>query len=331
VEVAEAARVSPATVSRVMNGTQPVSAPLRRRVERALEELDYQPNPMARALKGAKTLSIGVIISDFANPFFNSVVRGVEEAALTAGYNVILCNTDEKPEREARYLDLLAAKRVDGVIVSPTHDSPTEAYRRLDGIPIVLADRGVPGLDADMVRVDNIQGAHVAVSYLAALGHTRIATIAGPSDVTTGLERLRGYRIAMHDAGIDVDPALVMMGDFRQASGYDAARQLLQLDPPPTALFVANNLMMFGVMIALNEAGVRIPADMSVVGFDDVDWAQLVRPALTVVSQPAYEVGLDAADLLLRRINGDGDSRKQTLLLDPELVVRDSTAAPGGG
>ena len=139
------------------------------------------------------------------------------------------------------------------------------------------------------------------------------------------------FASTLHDAGIDVDPALVMMGDFRQASGYDAARQLLQLDPPPTALFVANNLMMFGVMIALNEAGVRVPADVSVVGFDEVDWAQLVRPALTVVSQPAYEVGLDAADLLLRRINGDGDSRKQTLLLDPELVVRDSTAAPGGG
>jgi LacI family transcriptional regulator len=285
---------------------------------------------MARALKGAKTLAIGVIISDFANPFFTSVVRGVEEAALEADYSVILCNTDEDPEREARYLELLRSKRIDGVIVSPTHDSSTAAYERLDdvGIPIVLIDRSVPGLNADMVRVDNIQGSYEAVSYLTGLGHTRIATIAGPIDVTTGIERLRGYTNALQDAGIEADPALVKIGDFRQTSGYDNARQLLELDPRPTALFVANNLMMLGAMIALTEAGVKIPAGMSVVGFDEVDWAQLARPALTVVTQPAHEVGLDSAELLLRRIRGEGNGKKQTLLLNPELVVRDSTAAP---
>ena len=331
VEVAAAAGVSPATVSRVMNGTQPVSARLRRRVERALQEYDYQPNPMARALKGAKTLAIGVIISDFANPFFTSVVRGVEDAALEAGYSVILCNSDEDPEREVRYLELLKSKRIDGVIVSPTHDSSTAAYRRLDGIPIVLIDRSVPGLDADMVRVDNIQGSYEAISYLTGLGHTRIATISGPTDVTTGIERLRGYHNALQDAGIEADPALVKVGDFRQTSGYENARQLLDLDPRPTALFVANNLMMLGAMIALTEAGVQIPADMSVVGFDEVDWAQLTRPALTVVTQPAFEVGVDSAEFLLRRIAGEEDAKKQTLLLNPELIVRDSTAAPAGG
>jgi LacI family transcriptional regulator len=331
VQVAAAAGVSPATVSRVVNGTQSVSAPLRKRVERALEEFDYQPNPMARALKGAKTLVIGVIISDFANPFFASVVRGVEEAALEAGYSVILCNTDENPEREARYLELLKSKRIDGVIVSPTHDSSLAAYRRLEGTPIVQIDRSVSGLETDKVRVDNTQGSYDAVSYLASLGHTRIATIAGPTDVTTGMERLRGYNSALQDAGAEIDRSLVMVGDFRQTSGYDGVRRLLELEPRPTALFVANNLMMLGAMIALNEANVRIPADMSVVGFDEVDWAQLSRPALTVVTQPAHDVGFDSAELLLRRIRDEGSRKKQTLLLSPELVVRESTAPPPEG
>ncbi len=331
IEVAVEAKVSPATVSRVVNGTQPVSPHLRKRVEEALRKYDYQPNPMARALKGNKTLAIGVIISDFANPFFTAVVRGVEEAALKADYSVILCNSDEDPQRERRYLELLKSKRIDGVIVSPTHDSDPEAYRMLGSTPIVLIDRNVPDLEADMVRVDNFHGSYEAVTYLIGLGHIRIATIAGPTNVTTGIERLRGYRSALHDAGIPINPDLITVGDFRQESGYDRARQLLALDPRPTALFVANNLMTLGAMIALNEAGVQIPDDVSMVGFDEVDWAQLSRPPLTVVTQPAYEVGLDGAELLLRRILEGNARKKQTLLLSPELVVRDSTAPPRRG
>lgn len=329
--IAEEARVSPATVSRVMNETQTVSPPLRRRVEAALSKHDYQPNPMARALKGHKTLTIGVIVSDFCNPFFTAVVRGLEDTALEAEHSVILCNSDENPEREHRYMGLLRAQRIDGIILSPTDGAHPEVYRRLGDTPIVLIDREVPGLQADMVRVDNFRGAHEAVSYLISLGHTKIATIAGPQDTTTGVERLRGYRNALDDAGIPIIAERVVRGNFRQDSGYDLVRQLLQLRIRPTAIFVANNLMTLGAMLALTEARVEIPRDMSIVGFDEVDWAQLSRPPLTVVTQPAYEVGADSAELLLRRIREGNDRKAQTLLLRPKLVIRDSTAPPRKG
>ncbi|HEX9889482.1 MAG TPA: LacI family DNA-binding transcriptional regulator [Nitriliruptorales bacterium] len=326
--IAAAANTSPATVSRVLNGTRPVSEDLRVRVEDALRQHDFRPNPMARALKGLSTLTIGVVISDFANPFFTAVVRGVEDVALAAKHSVILCNSDEQPEREQQYLELLHNKRIEGVIASPTDDSHPDVYRALGDTPIVLIDREVPGLRADVVRVDNFRGAHDAVTYLIGLGHERIATIAGPTSVTTGQERLKGYTRALEEAGIAVDDRLVHFGNFKQESGYDLAQRLLASDPAPTAVFVANNLMTLGAMIAFNEAGVEIPAELSVVGFDDVDWATLTRPQLTVVAQPAYEVGADSAELLLRRMNEGNGSKRRTLLLTPELIVRDSTAPP---
>ena len=331
VTIAKAAGVSPATVSRVINATRPVSEDLRRRVMAALEEHDFRPNPMARALKGHSTLTLGVVVSDFANPFFTAVVRGVEEVAGAAQHSVILCNSDERADKEHQYLDLLRAKRIEGIILSPCDGSPPSSYRGLESTPLVFIDRDVPGIRADVVRVDNVRGAREAVAYLAELGHERIATIAGPQHLTTGVERLLGYREAMEAAGLTVRPDLVVTGNFKQDSGYDLARALLNLTPPPTALFVANNLMCLGAMVALNEAGLQIPAELSVIGFDDMDWAMLTRPPLTVVSQPAYDVGAAAAELLLKRLTTRDTSQRRTVLLTPELVVRSSTGPPSGG
>ena len=328
--IAAAAGVSPATVSRVMNGTGAVREDLRRRVEDALALHHFEPNPMARALKGLSTLTIGVIVSDFANPFFTAVVGGVEEVGRRAEHSVILCNADEQRERELHYLRLLHAKRIEGIIVSPCDGSHPDAYSGLGSTPLVFVDREVPGVPADIARVDNVRGAREAVAYLASLGHRRIVTIAGPGNVTTGAERLTGYRQALDEAGIEVMPDAIMIGNFKQETGYDLARQLLTLRPRPTAVFVANNLMTLGAMVAFNEAGVEVPEEISVVGFDDVDWAMLSRPPLTVVAQPAYEVGVESAELLLKRMKEGGESKRRTVLLTPQLVVRSSTAPPGG-
>ena len=200
----------------------------------------------------------------------------------------------------------------------------------MEDVPLVLIDREVPGLRANIVRVDNYRGAYDAVSYLIGLGHRRIATIAGPQTVTTGAERLSGFRAALDAAGIVVPGDYVRFGDFRQGTGYDHARHLLELEPRPTAVFVSNNLMTLGAMIAFNEAGVAIPRDLSMIGFDDVDWARLSSPKLTVVRQPAREVGVDSAELLLKRVSERDTTRRRTVLLTPELVVRESTAPPMG-
>ena len=328
VTVAKAAGVSPATVSRVMNGTRPVSEELRRRVQAALDAHEFQPNPMARALKGLSTLTLGVVISDFANPFFTAVVRGVEEVAGAADHSVILCNSDERPAKERQYLELLRAKRIEGIILSPCDRSDVAAYRGLESTPLVFIDREVEGVRADIVRVDNLRGARDAIRYLTGLGHERIAIIAGPQHLTTGYERLRGYYDALHDAGVSVREQDVLVGNFRQESGYDLARRMLELRPRPTALFVANNLMCLGAMVALNEAGVQVPGELSVIGFDDVDWAMLSRPPLTVVAQPAYDVGAASAELLLKRIASPDGSQRRTVLLTPELIIRSSTGPP---
>lgn len=328
VTVAKAAGVSPATVSRVINGTRPVSEELRRRVETALAEHRFQPNPSARALKGHRTRTLGVVVSDFSNPFFTAVVRGVERVAGAASHTVVLCNSDERHERERQYLDLLRAKRIEGIILSPCEGSDPSAYEGLEHVPIVFIDREVSGVRADVVRVDNMRGARDAVAYLVGLGHERIATIAGPRNLTTGAERLRGYEEALREAGLERRDEHVLHGNFRQESGYQLARQVLELRPRPTALFVANNLMTLGAMVALNEAGVEVPQALSVIGFDDVDWAMLTQPPLTVVAQPAYDVGAASAELLLKRIDVPTSNQRQTVLLTPELIIRSSTAPP---
>jgi len=329
-DVAERAGVSASTVSHVMNGTRKVSEGAHEGVLSAIEELGYRPNLLAKGLKTRRTFTVGLLISDIQNPFFTSVVRGVEDVALSRGYHLFLCNTDEDPSREDEYIIELANKGVDGLIVASSAPRHNHASRlRAGSAPFVFMDREVEGVDADAIRVDNRLGMRLIAEHLVELGHERIAMISGPLDRASGHERYRGLKDALADLGPGLDEALVRFGDFRTSSGQEGAKDLLNLSPPPTALVTANNQMTLGALLEIRKMGLRIPEDVPLVGFDDAEWASLVSPPLTVLAQPTYKLGVGAMKLLLRRIE-DSDREVERTLLKPELIVRGSTASPGG-
>ncbi len=326
-DVAERARVSVSTVSHVLNGTRKVSEKTRGEVLAAVEELSYRPNLLAKGLKTRRTYTIGLLIPDIRNSFFTSVVRGVEDVALSRGYHLFLCNTDEDPEREDEYVRELARKRVDGLMVAPSARREADIRRlRGEGVPFVLVDRDVEGVDADVVGVDNRAGMRLIAEHLVGLGHQRMAMISGPLDKASGYERHLGLRDALSDLGVELDDSLVRFGDFRTSSGREGARELLSLSSPPTALITANNQMTLGALLTISEMGLDVPGDVSVVGFDDPEWAPLTGPPLTTVAQPTYEMGVKAARMLLDRIETELGAESRKLLLEPWLVVRESTA-----
>jgi len=326
-DVARKAGVSVATAARVLGGYGYASPQARERVLRAARQLDYTPNALARGMVKKRTHAIGVIVSDNANPFFAAVVRGVEDVMRRHGYAVVLCNSEESPEKEDLYLRILREKQVDGLLLAPSGQASPQLRRWLRaGLPLVLVDRRLEGIRADAALVDNVEGARTAVSHLIALGHRRIGIVSGPARVFTGRERLAGYLAALEAAGLPADPALVREGNFKQESGYRLAREFLTMKRPPTALFVANNLMTIGAMLALKEARVRIPQELAVVGFDDMDWAPILTPALTAVAQPAYTLGTSAATLLMQRLENPARP-VQEVVLKTRLVVRESCGA----
>lgn len=326
-EVAARAHVSTATVSRVIAGTARVSETLRDQVQRAARELDYRPNRVARNLRVQATRTIGVVIPDIVNPFFTSVVRGVEDAIQPEDYTLLLGNSDGKAERERLYLDTLRAEGVAGILIVPSNSQP-DAYVSLGraGIPVVAIDRSPVGLDVDLVTVTNEEGAHAAVAHLCAVGWKRIGLIAGPSHLNVAQEREHGYERALREAGMAVDPGIVRRADFKEQGGYDAMRSLLDLAHRPTAVFVANNLMAMGALHAIGDAGLKIPEDIGIVSFDDVPWGAWLQPPLTVVDQPAYDLGASAARLLLGRLR-EPHRPIRKLVLQTRLVVRASCGA----
>jgi LacI family transcriptional regulator len=324
-DVAAVARVSPATVSRVLNGKQDVAADLRHRVLAAVTELGYRRNGPARSLRTRAAMVLGLIISDITNPFFTAVVRGAEDQAQLAGFSVVLANADEGLAKEARYLEVAAAEQMAGVLLSPASARRTSIGALLErGIPVVTIDRRLTGVPVDSVTVDNHQAARKAGQHLIAQGCRRVAIVAGPVQTTTGASRLAGYRAALRAAGHAADPSLVAYADFRTEGGYAATRQLLQQRQPPDGLLFANNLMTVGGLQAIAEAGLAIPGDIAVVAFDDDIWAAALTPPLTVVAQPTYEIGQTAAQLLLRRVDGD-KSPPRHVVLRSELIVRASS------
>jgi LacI family transcriptional regulator len=324
-DVAEAAGVSPATVSRVLNGTGKVSADRAERVREVVAKLGYQPFSPARALRRQATDVWAVIVADIENPFFTLIVRGIEDGAQKRGFRVMLCNSDEDLQKEAAYIDVALAERMGGVVIAAASAKQSQIGPLLErGVPVVAIDRRPAGQAIDCVLVDNELGAVQATQHLIDAGAQRVACITGPQRVSTANERLAGYRKALEAAGRAVDPALVIREDFRPRGGYDATQALHRLAEPPDALFVANNLMTVGALRALRDLGVRVPEDCFVVGFDDAPWAALVQPPLTVVSQPAYEIGKIAAELLFEaRENPRREPRE--ILLQPELIVRESS------
>ncbi len=324
-DVARVAGVSTSTVSRVLNGNEHVNPDLVAKVTRVVRELNYRPNRVARSLRLRHNRVWALVISDVrTGPFFADVVRGVEDGAHEAGYPMFLCNADEDPSKEADYLQLAVAENVAGVILTPSGPG-TDLRPLLDaGIHVVLADRKLPGHQADTVVADNLSGAMQGVEHLLAGGYRRIAFIAGPLAVTTGSERLLGYRTALEQAEISVDDSLVRVADFREQGGRRAMKELLAQVPRPDAVLVSNNRMTAGALEAIEEANLAIPEEIAVIGYDEISWAPLLRTALTTLSQPAYDLGHESARLLLSRLNGYSGSPR-TVVLPTYLNIRAST------
>ena len=326
-DVARHAGVSVATVSHVLNDTRRVAPATHARVLAAIEQLGYESNMLARGLRTKRTMIIGLLVSDIQNPFFTSAVRGVEDAALPRGYHVVLCNTDEDLQREDEYLRELRKRQVDGLILASSAPrlQPVHQPWSFDR-PVVFMDREVAGVQGGSIRVDNVKGMHLAAEHLVQLGHSRIAMVSGPLDKISGYERYHGLRKALADLGLNLDDELVRFGDFRLDGGKRAAADLFAVSPPPTAVVVANNLMTLGCLLALRELGWQVPRDISVLGFDDMDWAPLMNPPLTTIKQPTYQMGEEAVEMLFEQMRGE---EPRHVFLDPRLIVRQSTAPPG--
>ncbi|TNC21926.1 LacI family DNA-binding transcriptional regulator [Amycolatopsis alkalitolerans] len=312
-DVARRAGVSTATVSRTLNGKSTVDPMLAGRVREAAEELGYHPNGLARNLRRQETAVLALIISDVENPFFTAIARGVEDTAQTAGYSVVLCNSDENPEKERRYIDIALQERVAGVVLSPTDASSSIA--RLRGTPVVAVDR--PLSDCDQVLVDSRRAAREATEHLIGNGYARIGCITGPTGVRTADDRLAGYRDAVGGAS-----PLERRAEYRAGGGRRAAEELLACSPD--ALLVGNSSMAVGVLEALGKAGLRSGRDVGVVAFDDAPWATLIDPPLTVIAQPAREIGAEAARLLLARI-AEPDRPPVATTLRAHLIERGSS------
>lgn len=323
-DVAARAGVSPATVSRALTGGS-VSDRARERVLRAVDELNYHPNHLARNMRSGSSRIFSLVVSDISNPFFTAIARGAEDVAQANGYALAVFNTDEDPKREASCLSVVSAERSAGLVLASTN----QAAESLDhvirlGIPVVAIDRRVTDLTSDLVTVDNGTAAYEAVTHLIDWGHRRIAIVGGPEAVSTAEERRVGYERALRDHRVAIDPDLVRRGNLRESGGRSETLALLNLAEPPTAIFSVNNLTTLGVIRALREHGVRVPEQISLVAFDDLPIGDLLDPPVTVVKQPTYQIGAKAAELLLRRI-GDPAAAVQEVLLSARLVVRGST------
>ena len=331
-DVARLADVSVATASKVANKKGSVSQKLTQRVLSAMEALDYRPNEIARSLKVQQSQTIGMIIPDVTNAFFTEVIRGVESEARSHGYSLILCDSNEDPSLEQGNLNTLFARRVDGVLLAPTKVyDPTDRLTKRR-FPLVFYDRVPPDFTGSAVVTDNLGAAYEGTRHLIEIGHRRLAIITGRLSLSNGRDRLEGFRKALQQAGLPLHDEYLQQGDFLLEGGYRCGMNLLRLPIPPTAIFSCNNEMTLGLMRALGEVGFECPRDVSILGFDDFDWAANFRPRLTTMAQPSLEMGRQAAQMLLRKIECDregshGDEQKM-IILRAELRVRDSTAPP---
>lgn len=329
-DIAKLAGVSLGTVSNVLNGTVGVREPVRRRVLDAVRSTGYQPSQLARGLRRVKTNVIGMIIPDITNPFFPAVVRGAEDRAFSSGYRLILCNTDNDHAKELAHLNELRTYLPAGLIVIPSTFSDltvqAKSYRDV-GTGVVCIDRLPKDWAGDTVTADNQKGAYKATQHLIEMGHRQLAAITGPLHLTNAQERLNGFRQAIKEAKLPLAPEYVQETTFDKQGGASKTALLLRLIPRPTAIFAGNDMIALGVLAAIRDAGLRCPQDVSVMGFDDLELAELTNPALSSVSQSGYQLGSTAARLLLERINGDTSTAKH-IVLETTLMPRDSVASP---
>jgi LacI family transcriptional regulator len=326
-DVAQHANVSVATVSHVINRTRYVDPETEKRVRVAIKTLGYRPNLLARSLRRRETRTIGLIVPDNSNPYFAEVAREIENSGFAEGYSVILCNTDWSEAKQASYVDVLLAKQVDGLILMASSERLDPLAQILDArVPVVIVGRDSSDLPAHQVLVDNEQGGYLAGQYLARLGHTRVGCVAGPGDETPSWGRIVGFRRALEEHGVPLAPEALVPGDFRPAGGEAAMRALLARDMGLTAVFAANDLTAFGAINALRRAGLGVPEDVSVVGFDNIGLSAVMMPALTTVAQPVAELGQASVRLLLRQISGESETPARIVL--PTALIERESARP---
>ena len=322
-EVAEAAGVSTATVSRVLSNGEHVRPEVRERVMATVERLGYRPNRVARSLRSQQSNTIGLIVSDIRNPFFTSISRAVEDTAYEQGFSVFLCNTDENPEKEMMYLNLLRDENVAGAIFSPTRQTIANfSVSNLD-YHLVIIDRSMPHADVDAVLLDNIDAAYRLTTHLIENGYRRIAAICGETS-TTGQERRMGYEKALKACGLTPQAELVKYVQPKIEAAYTTTSKLLDLPQPPDAIFTTNSLLATGALQAIRERQLTIPDDIALVSFDETTWASLVQPPITLIAQPTGEIGKTAAELLLQRVMNPTRPTRQ-VILKGQLLVRGSS------
>ncbi|GAA3403751.1 LacI family DNA-binding transcriptional regulator [Paenibacillus hodogayensis] len=327
-DIAKAAGVSIATVSKVINGTGRISTETRERVNEIMQEMDYQPSVVASALTGKSTFTIGLLIPDLANPLYAEIARTVEDRGRELGFNLVMCSTDNKPRRENDYITFLRQKRVDGIIIS-TGISDEEGIGNLvrQKIPVAVVTREMASLEADSVKVDDFLGGYLAASHLTGLGHRHIAVLTEDLSLATSRERVRGYRYALNEAGIDADKQFVVESVSSVEAGRKHALEMLRSDRSPTAVFASNDLLAIGVVQAAKELRLSIPWDLSVIGFDNTLLAGIVDPPLTTVAQPIAAMGRQVMDLIIQEVRGEKKTKRR-IVLKPELIVRQSTTFP---
>jgi LacI family transcriptional regulator len=325
-DVAAMAGVSFTTVSHVMNNSRPVSADVRAKVERAIVQLNYVPSAVARSLKARSTATIGLVVPNSTNPYFAELARGIEDHCERSGYCVFLCNSDDDPTKQRNYLRVLQEKRIDGLILaSAGADGVLARTLAMAGVPIVVVDREIEGLTADLVQIDHERGAYLATRHLLELGHVRIGCITGPVQMAVSAMRVHGFLRAMTERGIEIVKDGIAEGDFTIPGGYVAGGRLLD-DVKPSAIFAGNDMMGIGALRAAAERKIRVPDELSIVGFDDIELSRYVYPALSTVGQSIVQLGDVAAQTLIERISGSAKGGPRRRVVTPQLAVRESTA-----
>ena len=322
IDVARHAGVSPSTVSRILNGTAKVSDIKRQAVMAAIEAMNFAPNQMAQGLKRGKSMTIGIVVQDISSPFFDETLRGVDDGLKGTGYASVIVSGHWNAEEETERIRLLLARKVDGIILLSGRLSDEAILRFGNARPIVSTGRDLHTRNALGFKLDNEQGAYLAVRHLIDLGHRRIAFITGPENNNDAEERLNGYTRALREADIAVDPNLIVVGDFHEAGGLLAVNQLFEMNQNFTAVFAANDLSAYGARLCLYRKGIRVPDDISLIGFDDLPGSAYTTPPLTTIRQPLYDIGLIATNALLKLINGEA---VQSEIPPLELVVRETT------
>lgn len=329
-DVAQLANVSIATVSHVLNGTRYVSKEVQLRILDAMETLNYQPNAVARGLRTKKTNTMAIIIPDITNPFFADFTRGFQDVVDQKGFLVLVCNSDRIFSREIRFIEMIWQQRVDGVVLNPAKVKAEDLSRLVKArISVVLIGSQIDHPDFNVVMIDNVKGGFDATQHLIDLGHRKIGLLCGLLNTTSGGLRYQGYMRALEKNGIPIQEELIAEGDITYDGGYTCMRQLLSKNKLPTAVFATSDVMALGAKTAIEDVGLRIPEDISLIGFDDIPEVSRTRPKLSTIAQPKYRMGQEAANILLEQIENKQTNLKKKIIMDHTVVARESTARLG--